>query len=230
MAKKDSIPKRDREFADMLDNLVVKMPVHAVTLDITPGQITTVQNYAVMFNYLMDMQEAYKTYKQEVSAYKRLLRYGPGGGQMNPVPVTPTLLAAPALVNIAIERYLRNLFAQFKAHPNYDESVGEDLGIVGDEQIVDIHKLKPEIKSRIEDGKPVIMWTKGVTEAIDIYVDRNDGAGLVFLARDTHPDYTDTTPIPAGTEAVAWDYKCIYVIDDSHVGKYSNVLRVAVGK
>ena len=88
--KGPSIPTKNREFADMLDNLVVKMPVHAVTLDITPAQITTVQNYAVMFNYLMDMQESYKTYKQEISAYKKQLRYGPGGGTMNPVPVAPT--------------------------------------------------------------------------------------------------------------------------------------------
>jgi len=89
------MPTKHSDFADFLDNLVIKMPVHAVTLGITPAQITTVQDYAVMFNYLMDMQESYKTYKQEISAYKKLLRYGPGGGVMNPVLLLRLYLQRP---------------------------------------------------------------------------------------------------------------------------------------
>ena len=226
--KKPYTPTTDAGKVIFLNNLSVKAPNHAVTLDISPATLTSLQNDAAMFSYTIAAQEAEKTYKQELSAYKNVLRDGPGGGPMPPFPVQPILAAPPTAVHKDIFRRVGKEVAQFKVHNNYEESIGEDLGIVGDEETINIHNLKPVLKSRLEDGHPVIIWQKGVADSIDIYVDRKDGAGFVFLAKDSYPDYTDTFPLPAGVESAVWDYRAIYNIEDDHVGHLSDPITVTV--
>ncbi len=175
------------------------------------------------------MQEIYKTFKQDVTNYKNYIRDGvPGAPGQSPLPPAPVLPVAPALVNKGIFARIRRLVTQIKASNAYTEAIGEDLGIVGDEQTVNVHNLKPVLKSRMEDGHPIIIWTKGVADSVDIYVDRKDQAGFVFLATDSHPDYKDTFPLPAGVESAVWDYKAIYNIGDEHVGHLSDPIEVTV--
>jgi len=90
--------------------------------------------------------------------------------------------------------------------------------------------MKPVLKTRLELGHPVILWTKGHADSLDIYVNRNDGAGEVYLANDTQPDYTDTTPLPTGGASASWDYRAAYKIGDDQVGHFSDVVKVAVRK
>ena len=86
--------------------------------------------------------------------------------------------------------------------------------------------MKPILKTEMLGGHPVIKWTKGHADSLDIHVNRNDGAGFIFLATDTQPDYVDTTPLPAGS--ASWDYKAIYSIADEIVGHFSDVVQVSV--
>ncbi|MFH0889063.1 MAG: hypothetical protein V1871_07650 [Planctomycetota bacterium] len=226
--KKYFIPDSDAAKANFLDNLALKLTGYATALGITPVEVTSVTNDATMFNYIIDMQEAYKTVKQNISKYKDYLRDGPVGTPLGPLPVAPTLPPAPTLVAEAIFTRIRNLAARIKANPVYNQGIGEDLGIVGDEQVIDIPNLKPLLKSRLDAGRPLIIWSKDPADSIDIYVDRKDGQGFVFLATDTQPDYLDTFPVPAGVASQVWDYKAIYRIGDSQVGKFSDPIQVTV--
>ena len=231
MAQKDPyLPRTDAGKLLFMENFDDKLSTYAVTFSIDAATITSVTNDRLMFKYMLDMQEKFKTFKQDITSYKNLLSEGPGGGLAGPVPIIPTLAAAPTLVRIAIFRRIRELVTQIKANSAYTENIGEDLGIVGDEQTVDINKLKPTLTSEIVTGHPVIKWTKGHAEALDIYVDRGDGAGFVFLATDSHPDYTDTSPLPQGVESAVWEYQAIYKISDEQVGKYSESIKVTVSK
>jgi hypothetical protein len=222
------IPNSDQGKADFLDNVANKIGGYAVTLGLLPADVTSVVNDAAMFNYLMDMQEAFKTFKQDVSKYKDALRDGPVDAPLGALPVAPTLPVAPALVNAGIFNRVRRLVLRIKAAPAYTEAIGEDLGIVGDEQVIDIPNLKPVLKSRLDAGRPLIIWKKDHTDSIDIYVDRKDGMGFVYLANDSQPDYLDTFPVPAGITSVVWDYKAIYKIGDEQVGKFSEPIQVTV--
>jgi len=224
------LPDSDTGKGAFLTNFDNKIGGYATTFGITPAELTSIHDDAVMFNYMLQMQEAYKTFKQDVTAYKNLLRDGPGGGTMGAVPVAPTLAVPPTSVRKDIFRRFGSYVTRIKGYGAYTEAIGEDLGIVGDEQTVDISKLKPELKSEIVAGHPVIKWTKGHADALDIFVDRNDGAGFVFLATDSHPDYTDTTPLPQGVESAVWEYQAIYKINDEQVGKYSESIKVTVSK
>jgi len=220
----------DQGKADFLDNLGNKIPSYQVTLGLTPADVTSVQNDAAMFNYLLDMQEGYKTAKQDISKYKNALRDGPLGISPNALPIAPVLPVAPALVNDGIFIRIYKLGARIKAAPAYTEAIGEALGLVGDEQVIDIPNLKPVLKHRLDAGRPMIIWKKGPADAIDIYVDRKDGAGFVFLVTDTFPDYLDTFPVPAGVQTAVWDYKAVYSINDEQVGQFSDPMPVTVSR
>jgi hypothetical protein len=221
------IPDGDQAKADMLDNFALKLPIYAAILGVTPAEVTSVTNDAAMFNYTMDAQEAFKTHKQNVSNYKNALRDGPDSAP-GAFPVAPPLAPAPALVNDGVFNRISNLAVRMKRHPAYKEAMGEDMGIVGDEQVIDIPNLKPVLTSRLDVGRPLIVWKKSHADSLDIYVDRKDGLGFVYLANDSQPDYLDTFPVPAGVTTAVWDYKAVYKIGDDQVGQFSEPIQVTV--
>ena len=223
------VPTNDQGKAVFLDNLALKIDGYSALLGLTPADVDLVQAGAAMFRYILDMQEAYKTFKQDLTNYKNMFRDG-GPGPLGPVPVSPVMPAPPPLVGKNLFNETRKLVLRIKAAPGYNKAIGEDLGIVGDEQESDALSLKPLLKSRLDAGRPLIIWTKGSTEGIDIYVDRQDGAGFVFLATDTKPDYLDTVDHPEGVESAVFEYKAIYRIDDEQVGQFSDPIRVTVTK
>lgn len=229
--RKPYLPDTDQGKRDYLINFDNKLPTHAPILNITPAQLTEATNDAAMFAYVLNAQEAFKTFKQDLTAYKNFLRDGePGPPSLSPFPVAPVLGAVPTLVNKGIFGRNSRLVAHIKSEPAYTTAIGEDLGIVGDEETINVNQLKPVLTSEIVAGHPVIKWTKGHADALDIYVDRNDGVGFVFLATDSQPDYTDTTPLPQGVESAVWEYQAIYKIADEQVGKYSESIKVTVTK
>ena len=227
MAKHDFISKSDQGKAAFLNNFANKIGGYAATLGLTPVEVASVINDAARFKYILDMQELYKTFKQNISRYKDMLRDGSGGVPIGDL-VIPIPPAAPIPVDDGIFIRIRKMVACIKAHLAYNEAIGEDLGIVGDAQVIDILNLKPVLKSRLDAGRPLIIWSKDPADSINIYVDRKDGKGFVYLANDSQPDYLDTFPMPAGVESVVWYYKAVYRIGDEQVGQFSEPIQVTV--
>lgn len=65
----------------------------------------------------------------------------------------------------------------------------------------------------------MILWTKGKTGAIEIWVDSNDDNCFVFPIIHTEPNTTDTHPLFShGTSAVR-SYKAKYRLHDEQVGQ-----------
>lgn len=230
MSKDYYMPRSDTAFLAWLLNFMNKLSTYAPVFGLDAATITSVQNDYAYVAYALGAQESVKTYKQDLTAYKNVLLNGPGGGPMDAFPPVPALGAAPATVRRDVKRRISQLVAQLKANSAYTEGIGEDLGIVGDEDTTNIHNLKPVLKSRVEMGHPVIVWQKGVAESIDIYVDRKDGKGFVYLANDSHPDYTDTYPLPAGVDSAVWVYRAAYKIGDDQVGHVSDEISVTVSR
>lgn len=230
MRKRYYIPDSDFAKSGWLKNMALKLGVYQPTLGLTPADVTSVQNDAAMFNYVLDMQEAFKTFKQDLSKYKDLLRDGPGMGSAGPLPAAPVLPPAPIMVNRGIFKRIRLLVSRIKGSTAYNQAIGEDLGIIGDEQVIDIPNLKPVLNYRIDAGRVLIIWYKGVADSIDIYADRKDGQGMKYLANDSQPDYLDTFELPEGTASAVWEYQAIYRIADAQVGQFSDVMKVTVSQ
>ena len=81
MAQKDPyLPRTDAGKLAFMKNFDDKLSTYAATFGIAAGTITSVTDDTAMFKYMLDMQEKFKTFKQDITAYKNLLSEGPGGG------------------------------------------------------------------------------------------------------------------------------------------------------
>ena len=118
----------------------------------------------------------------------------------------------------------RVIAQQVKTNDGYTDAVGKDLGIIGAQQTFSSVEMKPSLKMVIKGGQVEVQWTKGDADSIRIESDK--GAGWQFLAVDSVPHYTDTTPI---TAAATWRYRAMYIVNDELVGQWSDVASIGVG-
>ncbi len=108
--------------------------------------------------------------------------------------------------------------------------MGQDLGIIAPTQTIDTSTMQPDLSVKLDAGRPHLKCTKGFADAIDLHVDRKDGAGFTLIGRLLKTDYIDVTPLPANTLLADWAYKAMYVIGNENVGLMSPVVDVVVKK
>lgn len=227
MAKKIFyLPRGDREKLTWFKNFSQKFTGYAASLGFTPAEAVAVADDLNMFEYTFMQLANAKARLKGLTAYKDALIDSIGG----PIsyPTAPVIPAPPANVPRGIFRRVRKTVQRIKGHPNYNTAMGKDLGIIGAEIVVDYNALKPKLKTKLNGTYPVIIWKKGVADSINIYVDRRDGKGFVFLANDVIPDYIDTHPLPAGVDSDVWDYKARYRVGDNETGQFSDEVSVTV--
>jgi hypothetical protein len=231
MSKSDYLNANDDAFAAQLLTFKTVIPGYSTLLGLTPAQITAQAADADYFNYCLACQKLVQGLGQQWTGWKNLCRTGGGGG----VSGAPTDLALPTPVTPVqpgVEARFRALVKQIKAHPNYNTSIGEALGIEGSVQAsADLSAITPVITLEIIGSQVQIGWTwQGHSKDLDcirLEVDRGDGKGFILLAMDTTPGYTDTTPFPA--TPAHWRYRAIYCVDDAPVGQWSAVVEITVG-
>lgn len=90
--------------------------------------------------------------------------------------------------------------------------------------------MRPSISIKLDAGRPHLKWVKGIADALDLYVDRNDGSGFVLLGRLMRNEYLDIASLPATKMIDEWSYKGMYVIADQPVGLYSVISSITVKK
>jgi len=171
MAKKPYLPEKDAELDEWVEHFSNKLPAEGATLGIANSEINAAQNKISDYKQALD----------DVNAIKAKAAVG-----------------KKKLEKKAMLAIIRPMVQRMKNHPQYEESRGKLLGIVGAEEDIDLSNLQPVLKAGKRAGKPKIIWKKGQADAINIYADRKDGKGFVFLATDMTPDYVDNTPIPDG--------------------------------
>jgi hypothetical protein len=225
------IPSSDNDRVVWLNNFSTKLGTYAANVGITAAEVTATLKDATMYQYIINLQEIYKQTLQNITGYKSLLRHAVGQQHLSAViPSLPTLAAAPAAVPEGIFDRVSKLAARIKASLNYSTSIGSDLGIVAPVVVFDPTTLQPLLKVKLDAGRPFVKWTKGESDALDLYVDRNDGAGFVLLGRLMRNEYVDIAPLAATKVIDEWNYKGIYVISDQPTGLYSAVAPVSVKK
>lgn len=117
-----------------------------------------------------------------------------------------------------------------KGNALYTTDIGKDMDILGEAPVVDPNTMKPVLKGEVTAQGVLLRWKKGAADALNIYADRKDGKGFLFLTTDIQPDYVDTTPLPAGVNSAVWNYKAIYVINDEEVGQFSENITITVSR
>ena len=226
--KQDYIEDGDSAFSDQL--LVFKDAVgpYVPTLGLTPAQVASQAGDANYFANLIATQTVIQNAASQWTTWKGLIRDG-GSPPPTGAPVAPVLPAAVPVVAPGIEARFRALVRLIKALPTYNPSIGDALGIEGEEKGgPDFDALKPEITASV-GGQVKIGWGwqghSGELDLIEIHVDRGSGYGL--LTYDSTPNYFDTAAFPAAP--AKWTYKAIYRVGDSQVGQWSAEVSVTVG-
>ena len=208
------MPKDDVGKARLLEHLAKHLPVHAAALGLTENDINEVKADAAAFAYTLSALETVQSNGKLWTAFKNQQRDGGSGGTAYP---NLTNLPAPVpAVPLGIIPRLSNLVARIKAARGYSEAIGKDLNIVGTVQVMEIDEVKP-----------IIQWSKGDADALEIWVDRNDDRGFGLFTIANSPRITDTTPAPA--TPVQWKYKAIYRLKDDRIGDWSTITPVSVG-
>ena len=229
MAKDYYLPRSDKKKTLWLNNFTVRLPYYAATLGINQATLTSVQNDAKMFEYSVKLVDSFSKIKKDKTTFKNQIRDGPETKTPLNVPQF-SIPKPPAAVPPGIFKRITSLVRKIKVHDNYTPAIGKHLDIIGPDTYLDINTLKPKLKVRFAADRPIIKYRKGKTDGVDIYVDRDDGKGFVFLATDKEPDYIDPTEVPEGVKSIVWRYRARYRIGEKQVGQFSNTVSIIVRK
>ena len=223
MAKSNYLPRADKDRVVWLNNFASKFATAFAGLGFVAADVTSVNNDAAMFAYLVNQVEVYTTAKEQRVDYRNLIKDGPIGTPGGALPVAPAAGTVPTAVAPGIFPRISQLVQRIKNSATYTEAIGKDLGVIGAQTTVDTDNMKPVLKLVMKGGQVEVQWTKGDADSIRIESDK--GTGWQFLAIDSVPHYTDTTPI---TTAATWKYRAMYIVADELVGQWSDVASVAV--
>ena len=148
-----------------------------------------------------------------------------------PVFVTPALPAGATPVNTGALLRIFAFVQLIKDGGKCSDTNADILGITGSAQPgPDLTSIQPVITLVIVGNQVLVKWSwggySGYLDSCEIWVDRADGKGSVFLTIDTTPGYTDTQPLPAAH--VVWTYRAIYRVGEQQVGVWSQSVSIAV--
>ena len=225
------IPTSDSDKVVWLNNFSTKLGTYAANVGVTAAEVTATQKDASLYQYIINLLEVYRQTLKNLTGYKTQVKHAVGQQHLAAIiPSLPTLGTAPATVPEGVFDRVSKLAARIKASTNYTDNIGSDLGIISPSSNIDASSLQPLIKIKLDAGRPHLKWTKGESDALDLYVDRDDGAGFVLLGRLMRNEYVDIYSLPATKVIDEWNYKGIYVIADQPVGLFSSVSSITVKK
>ena len=225
MAKDDWLPTREDELLPWFNNFNAKLPGYSVTLNLSVGDLAAVAADAAMTAFSVNGVAIFKAEQKEWVDFKNLELYGPLGQPTPGVPSVPTL-TAPTLVAPGILRRTRDLVLRIKAHPNYTEVIGEDLGIIGAEQAGPV-EIKPTGQAEALPNHEVrITFVKAGHDGVDVESQRAGETAWTYLAFDGFSPYVDTRPPLTPGQPEERRYRVRYRDADVPVGDYSDVFVV----
>jgi hypothetical protein len=210
-----------------LTNFAAKFSNYALALGFTAADVTAAQADAAYNHWCFISAGQVAAYAQQWTAYKNAARNG-DGTSLGVFPIPPSLGTPPTAVAPNIFGRATALVARIKVSPTYTEAIGQALQIIGADHPVDPTTLKPVLTAALDAGQVDVSWLKQGMDALELWVDRGDGKGFLFLAMDSIPDYTDTAAMSPAGQSALWKYKGIYIQADQRVGQWSDVLSLPV--
>lgn len=229
MAKTYYLPTGDRNKALWHRNFSTTFAGYASLLGFTEADVASLNNDSAAFTYVLDDMELFKSEAQERTSYKDLLRDGASGTALGPFPAVPILPKAPTAVAAGIFPRVTSMVKRIKAHPNYTEAIGRDLGIIGaDDSSTQRIALKPTLTLSTDGGAVVVKYTKGNTAGIRLLCCRGSETEFTLLATVTKPTYKDNRPNLVAGQPEQRKYCAWFLQDDQPTGQCSDEVSIVV--
>ena len=198
MAKQDYIPRKDALLLAWLINYKLKLAVHKSALGITDAEYNSQIGFA---DALITAINNNVTKQQESQGAREGLNNSKTANIPN----------------------IRQFSQLNKNKTSYTTTIGEELGIIGDEDSIDENTATPLLKGKKkETGYEISFNLLGHFDAVKIFRTRPGGI-KTFIAIDTSSPYLDAEPMVNGTIYTAW-----FMMGDDTVGLESNALTVSI--
>ncbi len=225
MEHKYYLPRTDTGKVIWLVTFANALGIYATALGLTPGQVAAVLADAGYFAEVIPLLAAFKDYLKTIATYKDQLC----NGSPTPIGGFPTAPATPISTAVTAGIFARTteLVRHIKSNPAYNQTMGEALGIIGEEINPDFDTIQPQPKVAHKNGHAYVKWTHQGTEAADVYADNDDGGGFKLVARITTTHYLDPH-LPAAGSSKIYKYKLRYVVNDEQVGEESAPVSITV--
>lgn len=227
--KKYYLPSGDGARLTWLENFKNKIGGYATLFGISPAEVTAIGAYYTMLFYILGLIESIRNFSQDLTRFKDTLMVAPLGTTLGDVP-TISIADPPAAVPAGIFTIISGIVQRIKGSAGYTEGIGEDLGIVGADIIIDYASLKPVLKLSLDVSKPKIKYQKKRTDGINLYADHDDGKGMKFFKFITQTTYVDPTELGDTQSSAVFKYVAIYVVDDVEVGIPGDEVSITVRK
>ena len=144
------------------------------------------------------------------------------------MPTVPGI-TSPTLVAPGIIRRTRDLVLRIKAHPNYTEVIGEDLGIIGAEQSPAAEVKPVGTAAALPNHEVKITFVKAGHDGVDVESQRAAETTWTYLAFDGFSPYVDNRPPLVVGQPEERRYRLRYRDNDVPVGEYSDIFVVTAG-
>ena len=198
MAKKDYIPTKDAKLLAWLINYKLKLAVHKAALGITDAEFNSQIGFADLLILAINNNV---TQQQEAQG----AREGLNNSRKTNVPK------------------IRQFSQLNKNKTSYTTTIGEELGIIGDEDSIDENTAKPLLSAKKTGaGYELIFNLLGHFDAVKIFRTRPGGV-KTFLAVDTSSPYLDAEPMVNATI-----YTAYFMMSDDMVGLESNAITISI--
>jgi hypothetical protein len=215
--RKHYLPNDDSGRLTWLINFNSKIGTYSRLFGISAAEVTAIGTYLVMLQYILDLIEKVRTFSQNLTKYKDDLMIAPLGTTLGDVP-TLTIDAPPPVTPAGIFTIISGIVQRIKGNAACTESIGEDLGIVGADIIIDYAALKPVLKITMDVNNPKIKYPIKRTDGINLYADHDDGQGMKFMRFISKATFVDATVLQPAQNSAVFKYIGIYVVDDLEVG------------
>ena len=202
MAVGDPIPHARAPYRDWLQNLNDK--IATVTFGLAPGDITGVQGTcAAQIGRIDALTPAEATLQglQETEA----------NGQ--------------ATTN----QTLRELFADWKRMPGWNDQIAAELQAVRTVADFDPNTYKPEFKLRIVAGEIRLDWKKMGADGVAIYSRLAGQVAWTRIGTDTSSPYIDGRPLAVAGVPETREYMLRGMVKDDEIGLDSDIQRITWG-
>lgn len=222
------LPNSLSELIVWFANFAAKIGGYASTLGLSPAEVTQVQTDNATLQLVINGGEIRRADYQEWVEFRDLVLHAPIGTPMPPTPTPGSVGAVPSGAQASIIPRLRALVQRIKAHPNYTQAMGEDLGIEPPEAAP---PERPTLKARAETNFQVrLTFTMYRMPMIEIQSRRGSEVEFTTIAYDTSSPYLDArAPLVAG-QPEQRHYRARYVgRDNQPLGDWSDIV-VATAK
>ncbi len=226
MAKRnDYIPASDSLFIDWCDNFLNKLTTLAPSIDVSPAELADITNY---INDFKASHTLAVTRKAEAKS----------------------AVSAANNKRVLTETEARRLVRNIKNNTAYTEAIGNELMLIGPQEIIDLLNVKPEdTTATVLADKVVLDWHKKNLQAVVIYSvvrvirinsaqalqnSEDDASGQLIdknewfeIGRDINSPFEDTRKNLTDGPEIRY-YKLRYIYKDQIVGLDSDIIKVIV--